>query len=1010
MKKGKQKKIFQKQKRSFLFLSIFLKNLKNLDKKIFLSFFVFAALGLSLGAATSFNKISIIKAEGGQTQFLYSLSSAIAPWPAFGYDSTRGGQSEYIGPESNNIKWTYVASSTWESSYLGITPIIGQDNIIYIGNDTEGKLYAFNPDGSVRWIFSNNGAPLGARLSAPSISADGTIFVGSSGGSLYAINPDGTLKWKYTVDTLHWVGSPAIGNDGIIYFSTSYNFVDQKKDYLYAVNPDGTMKWRYEVQNWGNFSVTALGPNGTIYTYAIYTASFNNTVYAVNPDGTLKWQKYYRPGTSPVVGPDGTIYFNNVYVGLEAVNPDTGALKWFKHIYPSLKPSVARDGTIIADDYTGILYALNPDGSEKWKKTGLGMAYTSSAAIGANGILYISTNLPRLYALDTKDGSEKWHIDGISGTSPAIGSDGTLYAGTFKNIYAIGGAIPKEVPLYTQVQSPYPSEVLTDAWSKEDYANGSAVNYCGQKIRQCGCAITSAVMVARYYDVTSAKNNDVDPLYLNDWLQNNNGYGKTGDIYWGKVAAYTDYKIKFAKIDDTPNNYALLDSYLAQKNPAIAKELVIDADGKSRTHFIVIDKKFDTTYGVKDPYWYNTKTLNDAAGDKIYAYSNNFRGLRFFLPGYGRPVSSISLALESPAEFLITDPTGKKLGKDPSTGMAYNEIPNGSYFSDGIDDPSGEMPPSGHETKWIYIDSPVSGNYSVKVLGSGAGEYTTELLAVDNSGAEYSKVFIGNTEPGISAEYDLLYNSDNSGNVILEPQDKIAPTTTAEVSGTQGSNGWYWSDVTVTLSAKDNDGGVGVFKTEYSLDNGATWNNYTLPIIFSTEGISSLLYRSEDYVGNPEENKSQEIKIDKTPPEAKIYFDKDKQVLKIEGVDSSSVAVVSGQDKNFVISDESGHTLKLVFDKLNQNGKEIKARLALIQYDDKPTVDVPASMNYEWSLNKDGAILELMQKLEIDKSKVHAKYNSNKNETEIKDGQNKIMPGMAVIKLITKLGSLSYEF
>ncbi len=977
--------------------------------------FVFAVLGLSLGAMDGFNKVSIIKAGDAQAQFLSSLSSVTAPWPVFGHDSTRGGQSEYNGPESNNIKWTYAASSTWDSPYFGIAPIIGKNNVLYIAHGAERKLYALQPasDGKsaeLKWIFSDNGNSLGNKLSAPSLGNDGTIYIGSDTGRLYAINHDGSLKWKFTIDTGHWVGTPAIDDNGTIYFSTSYNFVDQKKDYLYALNPDGTEKWRYEVANWGSFSTTSLGPNGTIYTYAIYIPSFNNTLYAVNPDGTIKWQKFYRPGTLPVIGPDGTIYFSNVYVGLEAVNPDTGNLKWFQHIYPSLKPSVAKDGTIIVDDYTGILYALNPDGTIKWKKTGLGRAYTASAAIGADGTVYIATTLPRLFALDIQDGSIKWQLDGIWGTSPAIGSDGTLYVGTGKNIYAVGQKpSEKEVPLYTQVQSPYPSDEETLRWFNKDYAKGLAGNYnCGYQIKGCGCAITSSVMVLRYYDIIDINNNDINPLNINDWLNNNHGYDKSGQVNWAQVAKYSGNKVKFALADNTLNNYTLLDEYLSQKHPVIAKEKVLAA---ARDHFIVIDKKLDATYGIKDPFWYNTKTLNDVAGENVYGYSNNFNGLRMFLPGDGMPVASISLALGSPAEFLITDPSGKRLGKDPLTGVEYNEISDGYYYSDGIDDPSGENPPSGHETKWIYIDSPMAGNYNVKVIGTGEGDYTVELLNTDSNAGEYSKTFVGNTASGISAEYNLSYNPEEADGTVFEPEDKIAPVTTAVIIGTSGNNGWYLSDVSVSLSASDNENGVGVLKTEYSLDNGEMWNNYTSPITFNTEGVSDLLFKSEDYVGNTEGTKSLAIKIDKTSPEAEIYFDKDNKNLKIEGVDNLSTPTVVGQGQTHILSDEAGHTLKLFFDELKQSGKEIKARLTEIQYDGGTIIKKSAILNYQWSLNKDGTIKELEQKIDIGKEKIQVKYNFNKNETNIKNGQDVILPGIIIVKLTTKSGilSLTYE-
>ena len=203
--------------------------------------------------------------------------------------------------------------------------------------------------------------------------------------------------------------------------------MDNKPDYLYAINSDGTLKWRYEIESFSGIAHTAIGPDGTIYSSSIYTYSFNDLLYAVLPNGKLKWKKFYRPGTSPVVGPDGTIYFKSVYLGLEAVNPDDGSLKWYNRLYPRLKPSVSKNNIIIVDDLTG-LYALNPDGTEKWKNDQIGSVYNSSATIGDDGTVYIATNLG-LFALDISDGSIKWKIDGISGTSPAIGADGTLYAG-----------------------------------------------------------------------------------------------------------------------------------------------------------------------------------------------------------------------------------------------------------------------------------------------------------------------------------------------------------------------------------------------------------------------------------------------------------------------------------------------------------------------------------------------------------------------------------------------------
>jgi hypothetical protein len=49
----------------------------------------------------------------------------------------------------------------------------------------------------------------------------------------------------------------------------------------------------------------------------------------------------------------------------------------------------------------------------------------------------------------------------------------------------------------------------------------------------------------------------------------------------------------------------------------------------------------------------------------IRDYNNNFYGLGLFYPGDGIAMGAISLSLTSPVELLITDPKGRRLGKDP---------------------------------------------------------------------------------------------------------------------------------------------------------------------------------------------------------------------------------------------------------------------------------------------------------------------------------------------------------
>ena len=105
--------------------------------------------------------------------------------------------------------------------------------------------------------------------------------------------------------------------------------------------------------------------------------------------------------------------------------------------------------------------------------------------------------------------------------------------------------------------------------------------------------------------------------------------------------------------------------------------------------------------------------------------------------------------------------------------------------------------------------------------------------------------------------------------ILLTPDggcgDTLPPATTIAFAGARGQNGWYVSDVTVTLSATDNPGGSGIITTQYSLDGGTTWIAAN-PFTITTEGTSTVSYYSTDRAGNAEGTKTATVSVDKTPP------------------------------------------------------------------------------------------------------------------------------------------------
>lgn len=140
----------------------------------------------------------------------------------------------------------------------------------------------------------------------------------------------------------------------------------------------------------------------------------------------------------------------------------------------------------------------------------------------------------------------------------------------------------------------------------------------------------------------------------------------------------------------------------------------------------------------------------------------------------------------------------------------------------------------------------------------------------------HSVVVIGKTNGNYR-----IHDPYDSGNTVVAPgwilgfwkyhgplPDAIAPTTVASLSGTLGENGWYISDVQVTLNATDNPGGSGVDWIKYKIDDGAwqTRDGNSASFTVSGDARHIVYYYAQDNFGNPESQKSLLIPIDTVAP------------------------------------------------------------------------------------------------------------------------------------------------
>ena len=367
-----------------------------------------------------------------------------------------------INPDST-AQWSYTTDTAVTSSLA-----IDHHGRLYFGTE-DGQVHAIDAHRQLLWSYAT-----GAAIhSSPAIDADGRVYIGSSDGYLYALNsdPEATerLIWRYETGAAV-NASPILGHDVL--------YVGSDSGYVYALDLDPNaverLVWRFFAHGTVD-AAPALGANGTIY-----FGSGDDHVYAVNSDGQLQW--HYRTGadvdTAPVISTQQVLYVGSldgsVYVfstsealadspwplyqrdaqrrgGTEetldtTTDTDGDGIPDSVESHYGLDPSDPNDADqdLDQDGYSNAVEYLaetNLIDDRDFPTAGRALSvYTtegeihSSAAIAADGTIYISSTDGYLYAL-TEELKLKWRYKSDSGAlaSPAIGADGTIYVGSTHN-------------------------------------------------------------------------------------------------------------------------------------------------------------------------------------------------------------------------------------------------------------------------------------------------------------------------------------------------------------------------------------------------------------------------------------------------------------------------------------------------------------------------------------------------------------------------------------------------
>ncbi len=353
-------------------------------------------------------------------------------WGSFHHDRRHTGLSPFEGPQDEVQKWVYKTGGPIRSA-----PAISGQGTILVGSD-DGALHAVNPDGRVQWIY-RTGAPV--QTSAAIAPSSAAVYFTSTDGVLHAVDLDGKKRWSFKIGASK--SSPVLGVDGTIFAGSI--------DGLYAVAPDGTEKWHYRTQGPVSTSSPAIGSNGTVYVFTVVDRQ--GYLHAVDPEGKAEWIKELGGSSppedpSPMIDDKDQIWLGGGGLWLYVLQPNGELISSRWIMQPINCPALGREDRVYLTD-SNVLWAGVQTKDKRiqiqWKvsvKDPHSSAPRSGASpiVGADGTIYVGNSDGWLNAI-AENGTLRWKYKtgGAIHSSPAIAADGTLYVGSEDGfLYAFG--------------------------------------------------------------------------------------------------------------------------------------------------------------------------------------------------------------------------------------------------------------------------------------------------------------------------------------------------------------------------------------------------------------------------------------------------------------------------------------------------------------------------------------------------------------------------------------------
>ena len=253
----------------------------------------------------------------------------------------------------------------------------------------------------------------------------------------------------------------------------------------------------------------------------------------------------------------------------------------------------------------------------------------------------------------------------------------------FRNLVAMGckedtsnNAVVLDVPSLKQYEEP---------WGSDEYDSAVVNNLgCGQSIKDCGCALTSATMVMNYYGFGQ------DPGQVNTDFKSSDWYWQ-GNFNWWVVGDYAGLsRPSWGYFDEE-----IIKEYIDGQIPVAVK---VRADFTDQ-HWVVVKGYDDAGLIINDPLFPDPPSGYVHLGDRGYEVFDDGKGVVLY--GSVQAPALAMLEGSTPGWFEIFSDTEVSVSKDGLEVGDYFKVGEGDYL--------------GREGNVRVVQPAVEGSYSVEV-------------------------------------------------------------------------------------------------------------------------------------------------------------------------------------------------------------------------------------------------------------------------------------------------------